>query len=153
MKQTGHHYWNFVWFAMPVIGLPLAHLLKKSEKTVAAENAISRMNAGIWGGFGIFACSVAVVSLLCARFGNDPVAAVLAMASITAHIAILFGMAMFICGINLNNWIIKVAGFVTGIGGVAVYYLAGQGIESLLIFTFAGIVLAATGLLVKYQYK
>ena len=74
-------------------------------------------------------------------------------ASLTAMIVLLFGMAETISGIALKNWAIKIAGWVTGIGGMAIYYITGANQEQMLIFTFAGIVLAATGLIIKYQYK
>jgi hypothetical protein len=36
---------------------------------------------------------------------------------------------------------------------LAIYYIAGSGWEPMLIFTFAGLVLIATGLIVRIQYK
>ena len=152
-KTTGRAVWNNLWFGLPLIGFPLARLLKSKEKVVSAENEITRMNSGIWITFGIFACSVALFSVLYDLFGNSPLGAIVAGAGLTANIVLLFGMAETISGIALKNRIIKIAGFVTGIGGMAIYYLTGADKEQMFIFTFAGIVLAATGLLVKYQYK
>ena len=62
-------------------------------------------------------------------------------------------MAETISGIALKNWAIKIAGWITGIGGLALYYITEAGAEQMFIFTFAGIVLAATGLIVKQQYR
>ena len=152
-KSTGQAVWNNLWFGLPLIGFPLARLLKSKEKVVSAENEITRMNSGIWFTFGIFACSVALFSVLYDLFGNSPIAAIVVGGGLTANIVLLFGMAETISGIALKNRIIKIAGFVTGIGGMAIYYLTGADKEQMFIFTFAGIVLAATGLLVKYQYK
>ena len=152
-KTTGRAVWNNLWFGLPLIGFPLARLLKSKEKVISAENEITRMNSGIWGTFGLFACSVALFNVLFELFGNSPLAAIVVGAGLTANIVLLFGMAETISGIALKNWIIKIAGVVTGIGGMAIYYLTGAEKEQLLIFTFAGIVLAATGLIVKYQYK
>ena len=73
--------------------------------------------------------------------------------TLTAQIVLLFGMAETISGIALKNWAIKIAGWVTGIGGLAIFYLTQAGAEQMFIFTFAGIVLATTGLIVKHQYK
>ena len=36
---------------------------------------------------------------------------------------------------------------------LAIYYITGANEEQLLIFTFAGLVLVATGLIIKHQYK
>ena len=152
-KTTGRAAWNNVWFGLPIIGFTLSYFLKSKEKVVSAENEITRMNSGIWGTFGIFACSVALFSVLYGIFGNSPLGAIVAGAGLTANIVLLFGMAETISGIALKNWVIKIAGFVTGIGGMAIYFLTGVNEEQLLIFTFAGLVLAATGWIVRYQYK
>ena len=152
-KTTGRAVWNNLWFGLPIIGFPLARLLKSKEKVVSAENEITRMNSGIWGTFGLFACTVALFTVLFDLFGNSPLGAIVAGAGLTANIVLLFGMAETISGIALKNWVIKLAGFVTGIGGMAIYFLTGVNEEQLLIFTFAGLVLAATGCIVRYQYK
>ncbi|MBQ5447701.1 MAG: hypothetical protein IIT52_02370, partial [Candidatus Methanomethylophilus sp.] len=39
-----------------------------------------------------------------------------------------------------DNWTIKIAGWITGIGGLAIFYIAQAEAEQLFIFTFAGIV-------------
>jgi hypothetical protein len=62
-------------------------------------------------------------------------------------------MAEACTGIALKNWAIRIAGFVTGIGGVILYYLTGVGKEQMLLFTLAGVVLLVTGLIVKNQHK
>ena len=153
-ETTGNAAWNNLWFAMPVVGFPFSKWLKGKDGVVSAENVISRMNGGIWRTFAVFSCSVALFTLLFGILAKDsPVRAIVLGASLTSEIVLLFGMAETISGIALKNWVIKIAGFVTGIGGMAIYYLTGANEEQLLIFTFAGIVLAATGLIVKYQYK
>ena len=152
-KTTGKAAWNNLWFALPVVGFPLSRLLRSKEGPVRAENYISRINGGIWGTFGIFACSIALFTVLFGVIGDNPLASLVAGASLTAMIVLLFGMAETISGIVLKNWAIKIAGFLTGIGGMAIYYITGANQEQMLIFTFAGIVLAATGLIVRNQYK
>ena len=49
-------------------------------------------------------------------------------ANMTAMIAVLFGLAETISGVALKNWAIKIAGFVTGIGGLIVYYTVATGL-------------------------
>ena len=151
-KTTDNAAWNNLWFAMPVIGFPLSMWLRKKDG-VRAENMITRMNSGIWRTFCIFACSVALFTVLFSFIGNSPLGGLVLGASLTSQIVLLFGMAETISGIALKNWAIKVAGVVTGIGGMIIYYISGAEKEQMLIFTFAGIVLAITGLIVKYQYK
>ena len=114
---------------------------------------ISRINGGIWGSFGLFACSVALFTILYSLLGDSPLTAIVLGATLTAQIVLLFGIAETISGIVLKNWTIKIAGWITGIGGLAIFYIAQAEAEQLFIFTFAGIVLAATGLIVKQQYK
>ena len=152
-KTTGKAVWNNLWFALPAIGFPLARFLKSRETVVSAENYISRINGGIWASFGLFACSVALFSVLYDIFGDSPISAIVVGAGLTANIVLLFGLAETISGIVLKNTVIKIAGWVTGIGGAVIYYITGAEVEQMLIFTFAGLVLAATGSIVKYQYK
>ena len=152
-ESTGKAAWNNLWFALPVIGFPMARLIAGKNPSSRAENYISRITGGVWATFGLFACSVALVSVLYGLFGTSPLAGIVMMASITAQIVVLFGMAETICGIALKNWTIQIAGFLTGIGGMAIYFITGANEEQMFIFTFAGVVLAATGLVIKHQYK
>ena len=152
-KTTDKVVWNNLWFALPLIGYPLSRWAKNKEKDSRAENFISRINGGIWGTFGVFACSVALFSLLYSQFFDSPLTTIVLGVTLSPQIVLLFGMAETISGITLKNWTIKIAGWITGIGGLAIFYIAQVGAEQMLIFTFAGIVLTATGLIVKHQYK
>ena len=152
-KTTGKAVWNNLWFALPAIGYPLARLIKSKEKPARAENYISRINGGIWGSFGLFACSVALFTILYSLLGDSQLTAIVLGATLTAQIVLLFGIAETISGVVLKNWTIKIAGWITGIGGLAFFYITQAGAEQMFIFTFAGIVLSATGLIVKQQYK
>ena len=152
-KTTGKPAWNNLWFAMPLIGFPLSRWMRSKEGAVRAENVITRTTGGIWLTFCVFACSVALFTVLYAFKGTTDLGGLVLGASLTSQIVLLFGMAETICGVALKNWAIKIAGFLTGIGGMVIYFLTGAGSEQMLIFTFAGIVLAATGLIIKNQYK
>ena len=152
-KTTGKVAWNNLWFVLPLIGYPLSRWTKNKEKDSRAENFISRINGGIWGTFGVFACSVALFSVLYSQFFDSPLTTIVLGVTLSPQIVLLFGMAETISGITLKNWTIKIAGWITGIGGLAIFYIAQVGAEQMLIFTFAGIVLTATGLIVKHQYK
>ena len=151
-KTTGNAAWNNLWFALPVVGFPVARWMRSRKDGDRAENIISRFNGGVWTTFCIFAVSLAIFTLIYSFTGSALTGIVLG-ASLTAQIVLLFGMALTISGVALKNLAIKIAGVVTGLGCMAIYYITGAGAEQMLIFTFAGIVLAATGLVVKKQYK
>ena len=152
-KTTGNLAWNNLWFAMPVVGFPLSRWMEKKGDAVRAENAITRITGGIWLTFCVFAVSVSLFTVLYSLTEKSGLGGIVLGASLTSQIVLLFGMAETISGVALKNWAIKIAGVLTGIGGMVIYFLTGAGAEQMLIFTFAGIVLAATGLIIKYQYK
>lgn len=152
-KSTGHAAWNCLWFAMPLVGVPLEWLMRRRSGAVWVQNDVSRINGGIWAAFGCFACAVSAFTLIFCEL-NDGIITNLAIAfNLTPEIALLFGLAECVSGVTLKNWVIKIAGFVTGIGGLALYYITGAEKEQMFIFAFAGLVLVITGLIVKYQYR
>ena len=120
---------------MPLVGYPLARMIRSKEESAVATNVVSRIISGIWTSFGVFACSLAAFTVLFTIVGDHPLAAIVVGASLTAEIVLLFGLA----------------GFVTGIGSVAIYFITGANEEQMFIFTLAGLVLVATGLIVKRQ--
>lgn len=152
-KFTDKDAWNWLWFAMPAIGIPTERFLRGKEGSEQVRNDVSRFVSGIWSTFGFFACAVGVFTLLYTQVSSNFFRLISAVNGLTAELVLLFGLAECITGVALKNWVIKTAGFITGIGGLAIYYVVGSGWEPLLIFTFAGLVLMATGLIVKIQYK
>ena len=152
-KLTDKPAWNCLWFAMPVIGFLLARLMSRKDTETHVQNDVSRITQGIWTSFGIFSCAVAAFTLIFSELGTDILRTLVSLASLSAEIVLIFGLAECACGVALKNWIMKFAGFITGIGGLAIYYILGLGYEMMFIFTFAGLVLMFTGLLVKRQYR
>ena len=152
-KFTDKDAWNWLWFAMPAIGIPTGRFLRGKEGSELVRNDVSRFVSGIWSTFGFFACAVGAFTLIYIQVSSNFFRLISAVNGLTAELVLLFGLAECITGVVLKNWVIKIAGFITGIGGLAIYYVAGSGWEPLLIFTFAGLVLMATGFIVKYQYK
>ena len=158
-KQTDSAAWNCLWFAMPVIGWIVERALRGKDESDNIQNDVSRITGGIWATFGIFACAVAAFTLAYAYVSDGAlelgrtIRAMVSVASLTAEIVLLFGLAESACGVALKNWVMKVAGFVTGIGGLAIYYITGANEEQMFIFTFAGLMLIVTGLVIKHQYK
>ena len=152
-KLTDRAAWNCMWFAMPVIGFLLARLIGRKDADVHVQNDVSRITHGIWTAFGIFSCAVAAFTLIYSELSTSVISSLVSLAGLTAELVLIFGLAECASGVALRNWTIKIAGFVTGIGGLAIYYITGAGCEQMLIFTFAGLMLMATGLIVKRQYR
>lgn len=152
-KTTGRAAWNNLWFAMPVVGFFIARLLRDKEKDKQTSNDVSRITQGLWTSFGIFSCAVAAFTIIYSQLSADQLHTMISLAGLTSEIVLIFGLTECACGVALKNWVIKIAGFVIGIGGLAIYYITGAGCEQMLIFTFAGAVLIATGMIVKSQYK
>ena len=136
---TGKPQWNFLWFAMPAIGYPLAALLGKYNKAIP-QNEVSKMLSGVWTVFGAFSVTLSAIAVF------------LLPMHVTLIIAIIMGLAECISGVLLKNWTITIAGFILGIGG-AVFAILVKGEAQLLIFTLGGILLLVTGLIMKLQYK
>lgn len=139
-NASGKGAWNYLWFAMPVVGMPVTRLLNKGVAPVP-ESLISKMLGGVWSAYGIFAMCAAALALFLVPF------------NITVTIILLFGFAESVSGIILKNWTVIVSGFILAMGGmfIGVKYAAEP--AQLLIFTLGGVVLAVTGLVVKKQNK
>ncbi|MCR4860677.1 MAG: hypothetical protein K5910_08455 [Bacteroidales bacterium] len=137
--RSGNPVWNFLWFAMPFIGYPLAALLGKKNGSVP-QNEISRLLGNIWTIFGAFSLSISAIAVAAVPM------------HVTLLIIILLGVAECISGAVLKNWPIIIGGFILGVGGaVAAVLLKSE--AQLLLFTLGGVLLAATGLIVKFQYR
>ena len=152
-KFTDKPAWSCLWFAMPVIGFLAARLMSRKDTETHVQNDVSRITQGIWTSFGIFSCAVAAFTLIFSELGTNIINTLVSVAGLSAELVLIFGLAECACGVALKNWTMKIAGFITGIGGLAIYYILGLGYEQMFIFTFAGLVLMATGLLVKRQYR
>ena len=137
--NTGKPQWNFLWFAMPAIGYPLATLMGK-YKTVQPQNEVSKMLSYVWSVFGAFAVTLSAIAVT------------LVPMHVTLIIVIIMGLAECMSGVLLKNWAIIIAGFLLGIGG-AVFAMTVMGEAQLLIFTLGGLLLLVTGLIMKLQYK
>ena len=136
---TGKPQWNFLWFAMPVIGYPLATLMGKYDVAVP-QNEVSKMLTGVWRVFGVFAITLSALAIF------------LVPMNVSLIIVIILGLAECMSGVLLKNWPIIVCGFLLGVGGAVVAMLV-KSEAQLLIFTLGGILLLVTGALMKLQNK
>ena len=137
---TGRGAWNYLWFLMPVIGMPVTRLLNRNA-TPVPESLISKMLGGVWSAYGVFAMCAAALSCF------------IVPVNITVTIILLFGFAESVSGIILKNWTIIVSGFILAIGGIYIGVKYAAEPAQLLIFTLSGAVLALSGLFVKKQNK
>ena len=136
---TGKPQWNFLWFAMPVIGYPLATLMGKYDVAVP-QNEVSKMLTGVWRVFGVFAITLSAIAIF------------LVPMNVSLIIVIILGLAECMSGVLLKNWPIIVCGFLLGVCGAVVAMLV-KSEAQLLIFTLGGILLLVTGALMKLQNK
>ena len=136
---TGKPEWNFLWFAMPVIGYPIAALMGKYSKAMP-QNEVSKMLGNVWGVFGVFAITLSIIAIF------------LVPMRVSLIIVIIMGLAECMSGVLLKNWPIIIAGFLLGVGG-AVFAMLVKGEAQLLIFTLGGILLLVTGFILTLQYK
>ena len=136
---TGKPEWNFLWFAMPVIGYPIAALMGKYSKALP-QNEVSKRRGNVGGVFGVVAITLSSIAIF------------LVPRRVSLIIVIIMGLAECMSGVLLKNWPIIIAGFLLGVGG-AVFAMLVKGEAQLLIFTLGGILLLVTGFIMKLQYK
>ena len=136
---TGKASWNFLWFAMPLIGYPLAGLLGKNDVD-APSSSLGTVVGKVWAVFGAFSIVLSAIAIFAVPM------------HITLLIVILLGLAESVSGVLLKNWPIIISGFIFGIGGAVIASLYKTDVQ-ILILTLGGILLAVTGLIVKNQYK
>ena len=136
---SGKPQWNFLWFAMPVIGYPVAALMGKYNVAVP-QSEVSKMLSGVWRVFGAFAITLSAIAVF------------LVPMHVTLVIVIIMGLAECMTGVLLKNWPIIICGFLLGVGG-AVFAMLVKNDAQLLIFTLGGFLLLVTGLVMKLQYK
>ena len=136
---TGKPQWNFLWFALPAIGYPVAGMMGKNDGAVP-QNEISKMLSSVWSVFGAFAVTLSVIAIC------------LVPMNVSLIIVVLMGLAECFSGTVLKNWPIIICGFLLGVGG-AVIAMVVKSEAQLLIFTLGGILLALTGIIMKIQNK
>ncbi len=136
---TRNPIWNLLWFAMPLIGFPMAHFIGRNKVEVP-QNIISKQLHGVWLAYCAFIVVISAVFMF------------IAPQNLTLIIIMAFGFAQCVSGIILKNWSIIVSGFILGVGGaIAAIMLRSE--AQLLLFTLCGVILVVTGLIVKSQYK
>ena len=72
--------------------------------------------------------------------------------NVSLIIVLILGLSECMSGVLLKNWPIIICGFLLGVGG-AVFAMLVKSESQLLIFTLGGVLLLATGLVMKFQNK
>lgn len=135
---TGSPKWNFLWFAMP-FGYLIAAVMGRHDKD-KPQNEIGRILGYIWTVFGVFSVCISAIGVFMVPL------------HVTLLIVVMLGIAECISGAVLKNWPVIIAGFVLGVGGALVAVLV-KSEAQLLLFTLGGVLLAVTGLTIKFQNK
>ena len=86
--HSGKPEWNFLWFAMPVIGYPLAAFMGKYNNVIP-QNEVSKMLGGVWAVFGAFAIAISAIAVC------------LVPMHVTLVIVIIMGLAECMSGVLL----------------------------------------------------
>lgn len=130
LKESGDARWNYLWFGIPAIGLPISRIVLKGREKNEPENFISSTLAHIWITYGIFATTLAATFVLITPQQTS---------SIGILTAALMGFAAVMTGMVLKNRIIIVGGFIIGIGcTVALFFMDGW--DSSLLFAAAAVI-------------
>lgn len=136
---TGQPVWNLLWFAMPVVGYPFAARMGKKDCERSTSD-IATILRNIWFVTGSFAIIIAALGSFALPL------------NVTLLILVVLGLGESVSGVVLKNWPMLVCGFVLGIGGAVAASLLHSDFQTLL-FTLGGVVLAASGLAIKYTNK
>ena len=103
VKMTGDGRWFFLWFGVPVVGVPLTSILIGKDRPKPAKNFTTKIFVHVWTIYGIFATSLAVAfSILSPEY-------------IAFAVVILMGFATAMMGLIVNSKSIIAGGLVTGI--------------------------------------
>ena len=61
LRMSGNPLWNFLWFAVPVVGVIVSRFRLKRPEIKGARNFINETMGQVWIGYGIFATVIALV--------------------------------------------------------------------------------------------
>ena len=124
LTHTGESYWNFLWFGIPVIGLPLTFFLKR--KRVGYVTSIDRIIGYIW--FVLAACEFTFMFL--PLFSS--IMGYKLPFSILFITCLLMGIGTTLTGFISKLPILKYAGWFGIIGSLC--FMFPTGVHQLLIF-------------------
>ena len=134
-NETGNPVWNYLWFLIPVIGVPAAIFISK-RNDCAPKTYLHKTVGWIWCAFGITAVCLTILTCTVNPFVLD-----------TYLITSLFGFTILSTGIIIKSWPIITSGALVVLLG-ALYTNYG-GTQICLIWLFSGVIMTIGGAIAK----
>ena len=138
-KYTDKEVWNWLWFAMPAVGIPTERFLRGKEGSNRVRNDVSRIVGGVWTTFGFFACAVGAFTLIYTQVSSNIFRLISVVNGLTAELVLLFGLAECITGVELGyqncrfynryRWFGNLLCRRGRLGTIAHFYLCGLGAD------------------------
>lgn len=145
LHKTGNNAWNYLWFAIPVVGGALSPVFLKKQTETRAKNFLGEVIGHIWMLYG----AVTVLLALIIVFLLPALRPFLALATV-----LLMGYATALCGILLKSYTIIASGIIVAIGGVVLLsVLEGSWVIALTIGFAAAIALIIPGIVLNLKTK
>lgn len=132
---TGNPAWNYLWFLIPVIGVPAAIFISKRSSD-APKTYLHKTVGWMWCAFGITAISLTILTCTVNPFVLD-----------TYLITALFGFTILSTGIIIKSWPIITSGALVVLLGAL--YTNYEGAQICLIWLFSGVIMTIGGVIAK----
>ena len=130
--------WNWLWFGITPAGY-LGVWLTGRNKEPEPKSEIGRMMSMVWATYGVFCVGLALVS-------------VVVPLPIVLLVVLLLGIAESMSGVLLRSWPVAIAGFILGVGGIAMGKIL-SGESQVLLVALGGLLLLVTGIAIKLQQR
>ena len=122
-EHHGGPAWNVLWAVMWIVGCLSERLIRKRKAPIPVT-FVGKTIGHVWATFGIFIGAIGIIFCL-AGFGFLPVTFSVLGDHVNAHlyvnltsiISLCFGISSTITGFILKNRIVRVCGFIAGLGG------------------------------------
>ncbi|MGI6242391.1 MAG: hypothetical protein ACOYJK_02455 [Prevotella sp.] len=146
-QRSGNPTWNYLWFAMTLVGVIAERLLAKREKT-HTTGIIPTLIGNVWATFGFFAIGIILALLIAYSITPLPNNDI----PLTGVFALLMGMATAMTGWILKKNILTFCGIFTGILGLILDLYIDGGYEMFIITGMAIVGLIIPGLYLMSKY-
>ncbi len=132
---TRNPVWNYLWFLIPVIGIPAAISISKKGSD-APKTYLHKTVGWIWCAFGITAVALTILSCTVNPFVAD-----------TDLITSLLGFTILTTGIVIKSWPIIASGALVVLLGAL--YTSYAGAQICLIWLFSGVIMTVGGIITR----
>ena len=128
---TGNPSFNLIWFAIPLIGIPLnIRMAKNTTAKRGAKNYIDRISDGIWSVVGYIGIGLTIICLLFSFFGYNSI-----WLSMFFYAFIIVGFGAAMQGIVIREKSYVIGGLISILTGFIMIVCVLAGIRLLLIWT------------------